>query len=147
MVGEFIRNRRVELRMSQGSLADALEMAQPQLSRLERGEVGLPQRATLEKLARALRVPLSELYRAAGVLEGVDEDAPAPPPGGTDDDAIVADLFEQFRAIAPPEALDVLRQMKENETPEVYRQALAVLVEAFAANARMGTRMMHLRGE
>lgn len=81
MVGGLIRQGRKARGMSQEVLAKVLGMKQTYLSRLERDEVGLPQRATLEKIGAALGIALPEFYRAAGVLEGVDiAPNPAPPP-------------------------------------------------------------------
>jgi len=147
MIGKLVRERREAKGWTQSELALAAGLRQTYISQVEQGSIAVPRDHNLDAIGKALGITRAEFYRAAGMFAGIEE-APEPaPPSGTDDDAIVADLFEQFRKLAPPEALDVLRQMKENETPEVYRQALVVLVEAFAANAKMGTRMMRIGGE
>jgi transcriptional regulator with XRE-family HTH domain len=53
-VGGLMRDRRKLRGWSQEFVADKLGMKQTYLSRLERDEVGLPQRATLEKIGALL---------------------------------------------------------------------------------------------
>jgi transcriptional regulator with XRE-family HTH domain len=90
MVGHLIRKRRRALGWSQEVLAEKMGWQQTYLSRVERGEVELPQRATLEKLSDVLGIGLPEFYRASGILEGVSDEAPAPPPETDDEDALIA---------------------------------------------------------
>lgn len=140
MVGTLIRDRRRALGLSQSALARRLEMDQTYLSRLERGAVELPQRATLEKLGAALGITLPEFYRAAGVLEALDGgDAPPPPPSiltedadGPYDPAVVVAYVE-----AKPGA-DFRRRLarqKARRTPESYTRLCLRLFRAWSSNA------------
>lgn len=81
MVGALIRERRKARGWSQQELAGRLDMAQTYLSRLERGEVELPQRATLERLGAELGLSLADFYQAAGVLDDVGSPTPPTPSG------------------------------------------------------------------
>ena len=70
-LGEAIRARRLELGWSQEQLAARINDAgddchQSDVSRLERGKVGLPRRARLERIAVALDLPLGELLARSG---------------------------------------------------------------------------------
>ncbi len=70
-LGEAIRDRRRELGWTQEELAARAstfpgEVRQSDVSRLERGKVGLPRRARLERIARALGLPLGELLAGSG---------------------------------------------------------------------------------
>ena len=62
-LGDFIAGRRRELGLTQAQLAGRLYLTDKAVSRWERG-VGLPDLATLEPLAAALKVSLAELMTA-----------------------------------------------------------------------------------
>lgn len=134
---------------SQRAFAKAIDMDPTYLSRIINGHVARPERETLEKMARHLGISYEEIAREAGALPDLPLGLQAhggdgSPPRPTDDDAILADLWAQFQELAPPESIDMLRQMKEQETPEVYAQALRVIVEAFVAAAQIGGTMRRL---
>ena len=61
--GAFVAERRKELGMTQGTLAERLHVTDKAVSRWERG-VGTPDIGTLEPLAEALEVSLLELLRS-----------------------------------------------------------------------------------
>ena len=70
-LGTVIRDRRCELGLSQEELAarvsdESDEVRQSDLSRIERGKVGLPRRARLERIARVLGLSLGELLALSG---------------------------------------------------------------------------------
>ena len=71
-IGDFIRERRQDLGLSQEELANRVGggMRQADISRLEHNRVTLPRRARLELLARALNVSLGELLVHTGWLDG-----------------------------------------------------------------------------
>ena len=78
-LGDYLRNRRMELGLSQEQLAERIggSASQAEISRLERGHVMLPRRGRLEALAAALHVSLGALLVHSGWLteeerEGVD---------------------------------------------------------------------------
>lgn len=62
-LGDFVAGRRRELGLTQAQLAERLHLTDKAVSRWERG-VGLPDLATLEPLAAALEVSLTELLTA-----------------------------------------------------------------------------------
>lgn len=65
--GKFIRARRNELGISLRELEKQVEGAdRPYLSRLERGEYRSPSPVMLASLARALDLPLADLYEMVG---------------------------------------------------------------------------------
>jgi transcriptional regulator with XRE-family HTH domain len=72
-LGQNIRERRKERRMSQTELAQKAGVALMTISRLERGEHD-PHVRTLSQIARGLGVPLLRLMRSAGYFENGEAD-------------------------------------------------------------------------
>lgn len=68
-LGNFVAGRRRELGLTQAQLAERLHLTDKAVSRWERG-VGLPDLATLEPLAAALEVSLTELLTARRQPDG-----------------------------------------------------------------------------
>ncbi|HEV2073822.1 MAG TPA: helix-turn-helix transcriptional regulator [Thermomicrobiales bacterium] len=71
MLGQFIRERRVELGLTQEQLAERVgdNVRQAEISRLERDRVSLPRRARMERLAKALEVSLGTLLLRTGWMD------------------------------------------------------------------------------
>ncbi len=72
-LGDFIRERRQDLGLTQEALAERVDdhLRQSDISRLERDEIALPRRERLEQLAKALEVSLGELLvRSGWMVEG-----------------------------------------------------------------------------
>ena len=105
-LGSFIRTRRRNLKLSLRRLSQASGISNPYLSQIERG-LRKPSAEVLQQIARALELPVEELYVRAGILEA----PPRHPMGGVDlvelvrrdpeltdaqKDAIVG-LYERFR--------------------------------------------------
>lgn len=65
-LGSFIRERRIELGLTQTQLAQRIDWVQERISTLENGRYGLPSLPTLARLAEGLQVPLSALLAACG---------------------------------------------------------------------------------
>jgi transcriptional regulator with XRE-family HTH domain len=67
-LGDFIRERRQDLGLTQEQLAERIgsNVRQADVSRLERNRVALPRRARLEDIARALDVSLADLLVQSG---------------------------------------------------------------------------------
>ena len=70
-LGAVIRARRIELGLTQEELAARIGgegeyVRQSDVSRLERGRVGLPRRARLERIAAALGLPAGEVLARSG---------------------------------------------------------------------------------
>jgi transcriptional regulator with XRE-family HTH domain len=81
-LGQLIRQRRMELGLTQEELAERLGegVRQAEISRLERNGVALPRRARLEQIARALDVPLGVLLARSGWVGAQEAFAPAEEP-------------------------------------------------------------------
>jgi transcriptional regulator with XRE-family HTH domain len=77
VIGDVVKGRRLARRLTQVKLGKLTGLSQDYISKLERGEIDLPQRGTLDALAGALDLDVADFYRAAGVLTGVGE---VPPP-------------------------------------------------------------------
>ncbi len=88
-LGQLIRERRMELNLTQEELAERVGdgVRQSEISRLERNRVTLPRRQRMEQLAEALDIPVGVLLARSGWIgaEQIDAGAPetmsAEPPG------------------------------------------------------------------
>lgn len=67
-LGEFIRERRQNARLSLRKLSDIAGISNPYLSQIERG-LRRPSAQILQQLARGLRISAETLYVQAGILE------------------------------------------------------------------------------
>jgi transcriptional regulator with XRE-family HTH domain len=65
-MGNFVRERRRELGLTQEQLARRVGYVQERISVLERGKYGMPSLPALALLADALEVPLAEMLQRAG---------------------------------------------------------------------------------
>ncbi|MCT2195199.1 helix-turn-helix domain-containing protein [Paenibacillus sp. p3-SID1389] len=65
-LGEFIREKRIELGFSVREIAEKAEISFSQWSKLERGKVKDPSDETLNKVAYALNVDKDRIYTLAG---------------------------------------------------------------------------------
>ena len=61
LIGEYLRNARVERKLSQDQLAEMTGFTRPRISMIENGGVNL-QLKTLEVLLEALEIPQEELF-------------------------------------------------------------------------------------
>ncbi len=85
-LGEALRRRRVELGWTQETLAARVadlggDLRQSDVSRLERGKIGLPRRDRLARIAAALDLSLGELLARsgwAGANDAFDQSATVP---------------------------------------------------------------------
>ncbi len=69
-LGNFIRERRMDLGLTQEALAERIgpTVRQAEISRLERGQVTMPHRKRMEQIAAALDVSLGTLLHCSGWL-------------------------------------------------------------------------------
>ncbi len=67
-IGETIRYHRGRLGITQEELARRAEMAPTSIVRLENGKIRRPRMSTIDKLAGALQIPVSELARFVSVI-------------------------------------------------------------------------------
>lgn len=68
-IGEYIRNRRNELKLSQRDLAIKSNISNAEISRIESGMRKQPSPETLKAIAAVLNSNINDLYEAAGYLE------------------------------------------------------------------------------
>lgn len=66
-LGQLIRAARGERGLSTTELAQSVGIAQSNIVRLENGQVETPAAALLQRLATELDLPLTRLYRLAGI--------------------------------------------------------------------------------
>ena len=72
-VGEFIQNKRRDLKFSQRDLAIKCNLSNAEISRIESGLRKQPSPETLKAIAAVLNVNVNDLYEAAGYLENPSE--------------------------------------------------------------------------
>jgi len=115
-LGDYLREQRVQARLSLRQLAEQAGVSNPYLSQIERG-LRKPSAEVLQQIAKALRISAEQLYIRAGIVspeEGV---------GGSVELAVLADsglterqkqslldVYSSFLAQNAPE--------HENTTPE-----------------------------
>ena len=75
-LGNYIRERRMELGLTQEQLAERIgpTTRQAEISRLERGQVIMPRRQKMERIAAALDVSLGTLLQCSGWLTDEERD-------------------------------------------------------------------------
>lgn len=71
-LGEFIRERRSQARLSLRKLSEQAGISNPYLSQIERG-LRKPSAEILQSIAKALRISAETLYVQAGILEDSGE--------------------------------------------------------------------------
>src|ERR1700749_4378109 len=83
VLGDYLKEQRLQARLSLRQLAEQAGVSNPYLSQIERG-LRKPSAEVLQQIAKALRISAETLYVQAGILE---------PPSGTPDltRAIMAD--------------------------------------------------------
>lgn len=70
-LGDILKKVREAKGLSQKELAGLLEMPQPQYSRIESGKTD-PSFTTLERIAKALGISLSDLFKADDIFKDVN---------------------------------------------------------------------------
>ena len=108
-LGDYLREQRVQARLSLRQLAEQAGVSNPYLSQIERG-LRKPSAEVLQQIAKALRISAEQLYIRAGIVspeEGV---------GGSVELAVLADsgLTERQKQ----SLLDVYSSFLAQNTPE-----------------------------
>lgn len=67
-LGDYLKEQRLDARLSLRQLADQVGVSNPYLSQIERG-LRKPSAEVLQQLARALRVSAEQLYVRAGIVD------------------------------------------------------------------------------
>jgi transcriptional regulator with XRE-family HTH domain len=140
VLGDFLKGRRKAARLSQTKLAQATGIPQTYISRIERGEVGLPHRATRDKFHAVLGTTEREWLDAAGEF-GVDELPgevtppllPLPIEGDRQFDP--AQLVAFVEAKPDPSFREKLARQKARRTPESYARLCLRIYRAWTSNA------------
>jgi transcriptional regulator with XRE-family HTH domain len=124
VIGKLIRDRRRARHLSQTQLGELVGLTQRYISRIERGEIGLPQRATRDKFGGVLGIGEGEFLLAAGEFaadvalnghaDGSDEGLEPAPPG--------FDAWWRAQPRVGSEPEEVLREVGEVH----YRRYLAI---------------------
>jgi transcriptional regulator with XRE-family HTH domain len=118
-LGDLVRKMRRERGMSLRAVADASGLDWSYIGRLEKGEIGTPDPAKLQKLARGLAVEVEDFYALAGYLvpEGLPGLAPylrvkydLPEEAMTDVERYVARLKKRYPE--PPKAKKTARRKR-----------------------------------
>lgn len=102
-LGEFIRERRNQARLSLRKLSEQAGISNPYLSQIERG-LRKPSAEILQSIAKALRISAETLYVQAGILEAPELDNQAVATAIFNDSSIserqkqvLVDIYESFR--------------------------------------------------
>ena len=101
-LGAFIRERRGELDLTQEDLVERIgpTVRQAEISRLERGNVVLPRRGRLERIAAALDVSLGTLLLYSEWLtEGERDELDASPTHAEDDPVVLHGELVEVREV------------------------------------------------
>lgn len=102
-LGEFIRERRNQARLSLRKLSEQAGISNPYLSQIERG-LRKPSAEILQSIAKALRISAETLYVQAGILDAPERDSQAVSTAIYNDASIserqkqvLVDIYESFR--------------------------------------------------
>lgn len=154
MIGTLVRDRRKLLRLSQVALARRAGLSQNYISKLENGEIDLPQRGTLEALGGALGLSLADFYRAAGVL---DNGTTRPPVSVAAPQMF--HLFDEEESFSEEEMVGYVearpgrsyqqrvRAQRERLSPERYRRWAIGVFNAFRSNSNLALQSLELGEE
>lgn len=102
LLGEFIRDRRNQARLSLRKLSEQAGISNPYLSQIERG-LRKPSAEILQSIAKALRISAETLYVQAGILEDRDTDESFTAAVFSDasiterQKQVLVDIYESFR--------------------------------------------------
>jgi transcriptional regulator with XRE-family HTH domain len=129
------------LGLTQEQLAELISsrdefVRQTDISKIERGQIRLPRRARLERLAKALEMPLGQLLAASGWAGAEDEFSDQDTPGETDHDTTVAPGVRQ--RIRPEDVPHLWEQFQAGH-PHL-RYIRAVMVHEWQHNGSDGSR-------
>lgn len=143
MLGSFLKARRKAARLSQTDLAKRTGVPQTYLSRIERGEVALPQRATRDKLGAVLGITERDWLDAAGEFAVEDDgEAPAPPtPIGVvprdSDNMTVAQMVAKVEGWGGPLFQQQLADNKARLSVEAYEKWCVNMYRMWEGNSLM----------
>ena len=93
-LGNYVRQRRQDLNLSQEQLAERISVncCQSDISRIERGHVRLPRLSTMASLAAALEISVGNLLIVTGWFDH-EHLAAAPAPGVSADEEAVQEVL------------------------------------------------------
>jgi transcriptional regulator with XRE-family HTH domain len=73
MVGPLVKQRREARGLTQTELAERTGLRQTYISQVESGEIVMPRDHNLDKMGAVLGISRGEFYRAAGMLDGIEQ--------------------------------------------------------------------------
>lgn len=153
MVGELVKETRKAKRLTQVELAKRAGLSQNYISKLESGEIDLPQRGTLEALGEQLDLTVADFYRAAGVLDSDEETPPAKPapiqlPLSDPDESFDPDAIVAYVESRPGiHFQDRLRQQRERLSRADYVRFCVGLFRAWSSNSDLALTSVELSAE
>ncbi len=149
MVGVLVKEARKRQKLTQVELARRAGVSQNYISKLENGEIELPQRGTMEALGAPLNLTVGDFYRAAGMLEGVEETS-APQliqlPLSDPDESFDAEAIVAYVESRPGQHFqDRLRRRREALRREDYVRLCISLFRAWSSNSDLALSAWELR--
>lgn len=129
--GTFMKMLREAKGLTQDQAFEVSGVAQTTISGLETGAITRTSDANMAKLARAYGARRSTIYAKAGLIEPLDD-------VDSDETSSPSPLDEVIAILeADPEVGPQLAEIKQTQTPRVYREAVEALADAWRANAKM----------
>jgi transcriptional regulator with XRE-family HTH domain len=131
MLGNYVRERRQELGLSQETLAERVggNTVQSDISRIERGQIELPRPSTLINLAAALEVPVGNLLIASGWFDEAHLATPESASAPGDQSAMLETLNDLESEITAIRELEREAQERTAEVMKTVRTLKASLSE------------------
>jgi transcriptional regulator with XRE-family HTH domain len=130
-LGAEIRRLRLGRGWTQDQLSEASGVGQSTISALENGRQEQTSLEYLQRLARAFKVSINLLLRAAGIMDDEAGDL-------SSREAVFRDISILLRQMASAETIDELEALRDENDLETYEVAVRALVGAFASNSQMG---------
>ena len=140
MVGPLVKARREARGLTQTELAERTGLRQTYISQVEAGDIAMPRDHNLDKLGAVLGIARGEFYRAAGMLEGLDngDDSPLPVPSPRDADTVpLAQKVAEVEARSGEHYQRRLREARATMTTPQYEALCAALWGMWEGNAEM----------
>lgn len=135
-LGNFVRERRQDLNLSQQQLAERVggNYGQSDVSRIERGQIELPRLATMVSLAAALEISIADLLIASGWFDH-KHFAAVSPPDAAPDGLPLTDVLSEIDT-----ELEAIRELERQAT--CRSQQLHRMIRELKATADVSVSLM-----